>query len=271
MATKMYLFLVYDYWLNLPHKIKSPFHKWFFWKTCDQLCKTLSHQSSYSLACITRFIVIIRISVHSWPPISNIGQYFPLCDFNCSSLITIYAFIVVKHLWSLLSWPILYNSPFFNMKGYVILTDFCFYYIDNVPSICPFFITLFSQEESLYFSCQFSDICHNSSKVFNETFLKLCHTIEYLNMLWILKWWHVYYCLYFLWIWLFPFFGNNKTQNHSWKYNECTFVWIQTKCHIFYTFENILWVFANDYPCHYLGQSFALLVCNNPIDCCLKL
>ncbi len=22
-------------WLNWPHKIKSPFYEWFFWKTCD--------------------------------------------------------------------------------------------------------------------------------------------------------------------------------------------------------------------------------------------
>jgi hypothetical protein len=35
---------------------------------------------------------------------------------------------------------------------------------------------------------------------FYKTFVKLCHPIEYLNMLGILRWWHVYYCLYFIWI-----------------------------------------------------------------------
>jgi hypothetical protein len=36
----------------------------------------------------------------------------------------------------LLSWPIMYNSPLFNVKGYVFLTNLCFYCSDKVPSIC---------------------------------------------------------------------------------------------------------------------------------------
>ncbi len=61
-----------SYWLNWPHKIKSPFHKWFLQKTCDKLCKTLSCQSSCFLTCITKFIVIMHVPVHSWPLISSI-------------------------------------------------------------------------------------------------------------------------------------------------------------------------------------------------------
>ncbi len=37
------------------------------------------------------------------------------------------ASIVVKHHCSLLSWPILYNSPLFSVKCFVLLTNHCFY------------------------------------------------------------------------------------------------------------------------------------------------
>ncbi len=60
----------------------------------------------------------------------------------------------------------------------------------------------------------FNDRCHNNNNVFNKTSIKLCHPIEYLNLLWIFRWWHLYYCLYILWIQQFPFFGNNKTQDN---------------------------------------------------------
>ncbi len=50
--------------LNWPHKIKSTFHKWFLWKTCNQLCKSLSSQSSCSLTFITRFAIIMHVPVH---------------------------------------------------------------------------------------------------------------------------------------------------------------------------------------------------------------
>jgi hypothetical protein len=39
-------------------------------------------QFSYSLTCITRFIVIMHILIHNWPLISNI-QYFFLHHFSC--------------------------------------------------------------------------------------------------------------------------------------------------------------------------------------------
>ncbi len=45
---------------------------------------------------------------------------------SCNSFITIYVSVVVKHCRNLLFWPILYNSPFFNVKGYALLTNLCF-------------------------------------------------------------------------------------------------------------------------------------------------
>ncbi len=73
-----------SYWLNWSHKIKSPFHKWLFWKNCDQFGKTLNCQSSCSLACIIRSIRIMHIFVHSWPPMFDI-QYptknLPFCNY----------------------------------------------------------------------------------------------------------------------------------------------------------------------------------------------
>jgi hypothetical protein len=55
---------------------------------------------------------------------------------SCSSLITICVSVVVKHHCNLLTWPILYNSQFFNVKGFILLINLCFCYIDDVPSIC---------------------------------------------------------------------------------------------------------------------------------------
>jgi len=48
---------------------------------------------------------------------------------------TICAFIVVKNHRNLLSWPILYNSPFLSVKGFTFLNNLYFSYINNVPSI----------------------------------------------------------------------------------------------------------------------------------------
>jgi hypothetical protein len=114
-----------------------------------------------------------------------------------------------------LFWPILYNPPFFNVKGSTFLTNFYFCCTDNVPQIWSyqyqcFNILLFNQFPSLLtflclrkcfcLSSQFNDRCHNSNKVFDKAYVKLCRPIEYLNLLMIIRWWHVYYCLYFLWI-----------------------------------------------------------------------
>ncbi len=81
---------------------------------------------------------------HQYPPSIKkncviLVAKWPLNGPSCNSLITIYVSIVVKHLLSLLSWPILYNSPFFNVNGCAVLTNLCFYYINNVPSIYPIF------------------------------------------------------------------------------------------------------------------------------------
>ncbi len=61
-------------------------------------------------------------------------------------------------------------------------------------------------KNNLYLSGQFSDRCHNINKNFHKVYVKLCHPLEYLNLLWIFKWWHVYYCLFFLKIGGFPSF-----------------------------------------------------------------
>jgi hypothetical protein len=61
-----------------------------------------------------------------------------------NSFITICAPIVVKHHHSLLLWPILYNLPFFNVKGFVILTNFYFCCINNMPSISHVFKNSFT-------------------------------------------------------------------------------------------------------------------------------
>jgi hypothetical protein len=52
-----------------------------------------------------------------------------------NSFITIYAFVIVKHHRSLLSWLNMYNSPLFNVKGFIHLTNHYFCCIDNVPLI----------------------------------------------------------------------------------------------------------------------------------------
>jgi hypothetical protein len=77
---------------------------------------------------------------HQYPP-SNILFYVifvakcPHEGPSCNSFIIVCAFVVVKHHRSLLSWPILYNSPFFSVKGFTLLTNLYFCYIDNMPSI----------------------------------------------------------------------------------------------------------------------------------------
>ncbi len=59
-------------------------------------------------------------------------------------------------------------------------------------------LTFLCPKKSFCLFSQFSDRCHNSSKVFDKTFVKLCHPIEYLNLLRIPRSLHVYYCLYFI-------------------------------------------------------------------------
>jgi hypothetical protein len=63
---------------------------------------------------------------------------------SCSSFITICDFIVVKHHHNLLSWPIMYNTPFFSVKGFTFLTNFCFCCTINLLSICPIFKNYFT-------------------------------------------------------------------------------------------------------------------------------
>jgi hypothetical protein len=54
-------------------------------------------------------------------PHPNIFLYVYKCPHDghsCSSFITICAFVIVKHLPNVLSWPILYNSSFSSVKGF---------------------------------------------------------------------------------------------------------------------------------------------------------
>ncbi len=59
---------------------------------------------------------------------------------------------------------------------------------DQFPSL----LTFLCPKKSFYLYGQFCDRCHNSNKVFDTTFENLCHYIEYLNLLWIFRWWHVF-------------------------------------------------------------------------------
>ncbi len=65
---------------------------------------------------------------------------------------------------------------------------------DQFPSL----LTFLCIEKSLYLFGQFSDRCHNSNNFFDKTTIKLCHPIKYLNLLWILRWWHfIIACIFF--------------------------------------------------------------------------
>ncbi len=68
--------------------------------------------------------------------------------------------------------------------------------IGSMPKPSPFFYL----KKSLYLSSHLNDRCHNNNKVFDKTFVKLWHPIECLNLLWIIGWWHVYYCFFLFWI-----------------------------------------------------------------------
>ncbi len=53
------------------------------------------------------------------------------------------------------------------------------------------------------------------------TFVKLCHPIEYLNLLGIFRWWHVFFGSSD-----FPSLETIKSKIILKKYHKCTFVWI---------------------------------------------
>jgi hypothetical protein len=79
-----------------------------------------------------------------------------------------------------------HETPFASLVISILM--FQYTYVWSIPSLLTFF-SLFGQ---------FSDRCHNNSNFFDKTSLKLCHPIAYLNLLLILGWLHVYYCLYLL-------------------------------------------------------------------------
>jgi hypothetical protein len=119
--------------------------------------------------------------------------------------------------------------------------------------LCP------KKKKSLCFSNQFSERCHKSSKVFYKTFVKLCHLIEYLNLMGIHRWWHVYYWLYFFGFGSFPSLETIKANNilqytinahlsgfiwmpyslHFWKLNLNFYKWLSMSLYIIKSSINI--------------------------------
>jgi hypothetical protein len=51
--------------------------------------------------------------------------------------------------------------------------------LDLIPS----FLTFCGPNKGFYFPHQLGDWCHNKSKILDETFIKLSHTIKNLNLL----------------------------------------------------------------------------------------
>jgi hypothetical protein len=76
MATQIYLFLVYLL-INLisPTKSSPHFINGFFGRHVISFTRLWVANPHVFLTCITRFVSILHVHVHSWPPISNI-QYF---------------------------------------------------------------------------------------------------------------------------------------------------------------------------------------------------
>jgi hypothetical protein len=54
---------------------------------------------------------------------------------SCNSFITLYVYVVDKHRLNLLSYPILYQTPFFIAKGSTLLANRCFCLINKDSSI----------------------------------------------------------------------------------------------------------------------------------------
>jgi len=80
--------------------------------------------------------------------------------------------------------------------------NWCFhvFLFDLVPS----FLTLCGPNKRLCFPHQLCDWCHDKGKVLDETYIKLSHTIKNLNLLWICRYWHIYYCPNLVRVWFFP-------------------------------------------------------------------
>jgi hypothetical protein len=140
-----------------------------------------------------------------------------------------------------------HETPLANLV--ISISVFHFTCIWSIPKLS----NIFYRKKILCFYGQFNNRCHNISRYFNETFVKLCHTIEYLNLLWVFRWWPdghnfclivasiVLWCAHVLLIY-WTFF-HLKLQR--------------------FTFSGILWIF---YCCHlalfYLWYHHMLGFCN---------
>jgi hypothetical protein len=102
-------------------------------------------------------------------------------------------------------------------------------------------------------------MCHNSSNFKNKTYVKLCHTIEYINLLWILRWWHFTFACIFFGSGSFPFLETIKpniilqnTMNahlfkfrlmsyylHFWKHNLSFCKWLSMSLYTIKSSRNI--------------------------------
>jgi len=71
-------------------------------------------------------IFFFVISVLKCPPIAP----------SCNYFITFCASMVDRHRLKLLSYPILYKTSLFIVKGLALLTNYCFCHVDKNSSIC---------------------------------------------------------------------------------------------------------------------------------------
>ncbi len=91
-----------------------------------------------------------------------------------------------------------HETPNANLE--VLKSMFHVLLLDLIPS----FLTFYGLDKGFCFSHQLGDWYHDKGKVFDETSIKLSHTIKNPNLLWIGKYWHVHYFLNLLKSSIFP-------------------------------------------------------------------
>jgi len=128
-----------------------------------------------------------------------------------------------------------------NMKLHLLIWWYqywCFniFLFDQLPS----FLTFLCPKKSLCFYGQFNNRCHNSSNVFYETFVKLCHTMNA----------HL------------PIFKLMPYPLHFWKHNMSFCEWLSISLYIVKSSKNIFIKLSKYYlnalvtTLWYVGSSF---------------
>lgn len=93
---------------------------------------------------IIRFVEITNISIHCRPLVPYIQKKI-ICDFGCKVssycsfmqlLHHLLCFCVDRHRLNLLSYPILYKTSLFIVKGLAFLANYYFCHVDKNSSIC---------------------------------------------------------------------------------------------------------------------------------------